>query len=224
MKNAVTPALAGVFTAVWTLASGPSALASDLAEPPSAPTPARERDQATHESPSTRDDAWRLGVLGGIGFPRPLTIEAMLKVKRVLALGAEGGFLPTLSVSGVDTSVWSLAGDVRVFPFQGAFFVGVRVGYQHLGASTTVNVPSVVSASESVSLDSVYVNPRLGFLWTLRSGFTIGIDAGVQVPLSTSFSTTLPVAVASVVQQNTAVQTLSGVLPTVDLLRIGALF
>jgi hypothetical protein len=68
------------------------------------------------------------------------------------------------------------------------------------------------------------VNPRLGFLWTLNGGFSIGLEAGVQLPISSSFSSTLPDAIASRVHTSTPVDLLTGALPTVDLLRIGMLF
>src|SRR5215472_1744556 len=106
----------------------------------------------------------RVGVIGGVGFPRPLAIEGMTLLGDSVALGAEYGVLPDLTVDGVHTSLWSLAGDVRFFPFHNGFFVGVRAGRQHVGADTTVTVAPYGSGTESLSLDSWFVNPRIGFL------------------------------------------------------------
>ena len=204
-----------------------SALASPsaFADQPDTPSTAlaRPKDAPASGNAHDRRDAFRIGVLGGVGFPRPLEVEAMVKLANVVALGAEGSFLPDVTVSGVAVSAWSAAGDARVFPFHGAFFLGLRGGYQRILASTTIAVPALGSMPESAGLDSWYVNPRVGFLWTLKSGFSIGIEAGVQIPVTTSLATTLPGAMAVQLQQSTVFHTVSGVLPTVDLLRIGAL-
>ena len=165
----------------------------------------------------------RIGVIGGVGFPNPLAIEGMAMWAETVAVGAEYGVLPELTVDGVHTSLWSFAGDVRLFPFHNAFFVGVRAGRQHVGADTTVTVAPYGSANESLSLDSWFVNPRIGFLWRSRAGLALGMDAGVQVPLAQDTASSLPLALVPGAQR-TANTLGSAILPTVDLLRIGMLF
>jgi len=160
-----------------------------------------------------------IGALAGIGFPRPVSFEVMTKLGGLVGLGVEYGFLPSVSVDGVGASAWALTGDARVFPFHGAFFIGARAGYQSITASA-----SAASLTESAELATWFLNPRIGFMWTFRPGFTIATEAGVQIPLSSSFSTTLPDPVAVAVRDSTVVRTLSGVLPTVDLLRVGFMF
>ncbi|HEY4016856.1 MAG TPA: hypothetical protein VGM06_26165 [Polyangiaceae bacterium] len=165
----------------------------------------------------------RIGAIAGVGFPRPLAIEPMVVVGGWVAFGAEYGVMPAMTIYGVDTSLWSLAGDVRVFPFRGNFFVGLKLGHQHIDASTTVTVAPYGSAPEQLALDSFYINPRIGFVWTSNAGLTLGVEAGVQVPLTASIDSSLPFSLAPASVQNT-VQALGGaVLPTVDLLRIGLL-
>jgi hypothetical protein len=181
------------------------------------------RPTADRAGENERPHPLRVGAIGGVGFPTPLAIEAMMKWGDVVAVGAEYGVLPTLTIDNVQTSLWSLAGDVRVFPFRGGFFVGLRAGHQHVGADTTVTVASYGSASEALSLDSWFVNPRIGFLWTSHSGFTLGMDAGVQIPLSSDTTSSLPLALLPGAQR-TANALGSSLLPTVDLLRIGMLF
>ncbi len=178
----------------------------------------------------------RAGAIGGVGFPRLLAIEAMAELYGVVGIGGEYGALPTVTVDGVSANLWSLAGDVRLFPFRflggpvsssflGSFFVGARLGRQHIGANTTVSVAMLGSATEVLGIDSWYVNPRLGFLWTVpqAAGLTFGVDAGVQVPWGVSTSSTLPLSLAPSGAQQ-AVRTLgNSVLPTIDLLRVGLL-
>ncbi len=191
-------------------ASGPANATSD-------PRPSRDEvsdDSAPHKL--------RVGAIAGIGFPRPLAIEPMVVLSGLVAIGGEYGVLPSTTVDGVQASLWSLAGDVRVFPFRGAFFVGLRAGHQHIEAATTVTVAPYGSAPEVLSFDSFFVNPRIGFLWTSNAGLTFGVEAGVQIPLTASTDSTLPISLVPSAQ-NTA-QALGGaVLPTVDVLRIGLL-
>src|SRR5581483_2944421 len=123
----------------------------------------------------------RLGVLAGVGFPRPFAVEALASIASVADVGVEYGFLPGLDVSSVHTDLWSVAGDLRVRPFRGAFFLGVLVGRQHIGATTTVTASGLGSATEQLGLDSWFVNPRIGFLWTTHYGLALGLDAGLQV-------------------------------------------
>lgn len=172
-------------------------------------------------------DAWRLGVVGGIGFPRPLMLEGLLKIERVVGLGIEYSLLPKLGLGGVETTFWALAADLRVFPFQNGFFVGLRGGYQRIAATTTIGIAGLGSFTESATGESVFLNPRIGFLWTWKSGFTIGIDAGVQLPVSASVTSTIPSGL--VAELDSGIQKVANTLgheptPTVDLLRVGFLF
>jgi hypothetical protein len=191
---------------------------------PQAPEPqAQPQDGKTspdRPAPESAPRPLRIGAIGGVGFPRPLAVEAMAVMGGVAALGIEYGVLPATSIDGVSVSLWSLSGDARVFPFRGPFFIGLRAGHQHLEGSTTVVVRSIGSASETLGLDSWFLNPRLGFLWISREGLALGVEAGVQFPVSTSQSSTLPLSLVPSAQ-STADTLGNSVLPTVDLLRIG---
>ena len=182
-----------------------------------------ERDKTERE----HDDAVDIGVLGGIGFPHPLAIEAIVRLRKTVLLGAEYGFLPKTTISSVDVRMWSAAADLRVFPFDGAFFVGVRGGYQSLTGETTLSAANLGSYTESAEVGTWFVNPRIGFLWVWKP-LALGIDAGVQVPLSTTVSRSSLLAAASPATDaeitkwtNTMGRT---VIPTLDLIRIGLVF
>jgi hypothetical protein len=165
----------------------------------------------------------RIGAIAGVGFPHLLAIEGMLKLGNVVALGAEYGVLPGTSIAGIRANLWSVAADARLFPFGGGFFLGVRAGRQHVGIETSVTVAPLGSASEALDVDSWFVNPGLGFLWTSRNGFTLGVEAGVQIPLVAATTSTLPLALVPDAQH--AAETLGHRwLPTIDLVRIGLLF
>ena len=178
---------------------------------------------------SRRTDHFRFGILGGVGFPRPLAIEGLAKIENMVGLGVEYSVLPTLDISGVRTSFYAIAADARVFPFKNAFFVGLRAGRQHLGGNSDITVSGYGVVRESVSVDSTFINPRLGFLWTWEPGITLGIDAGVQIPVSPSETSSIPRSSipASITVDDDIVRVTNtlgkNVLPTVDLLKIGFL-
>jgi hypothetical protein len=196
------------------------------------PNQGTTRDTGSEEQKpegSRRTDHVRFGVLGGVGFPRPLAIEGFVKIEKLLGVGVEYSVLPTLDISGVETSFYAVAADARVFPFKNAFFVGLRAGRQHLGGNSNITISGYGVVRESASVDTTFVNPRLGFLWTWEPGVTLGIDAGVQVPVSSSTTSSIPQSAipASVTIDDDIMRVTNtlgkNVLPTVDLLKLGFL-
>ncbi|MFO0671527.1 MAG: hypothetical protein U0235_18175 [Polyangiaceae bacterium] len=203
-------------------------LPEDSALTPAAPAATRDAPSEEKKPDDGDDETLRVGVLGGIGFPRPLSIEGMVKVKRTLGLGVEYSLMPKIAVSGVEATFNAIAADARYFPFKGAFFIGLRAGHQRMNATSTVTVASY-SITESATAEATFINPRIGFLFTGKEGFTIGIDAGVQVPLSSSLTTTLPKNLPTQLQVDSSMSKVAGtfgndVTPTVDLLKVGMLF
>ena len=192
----------------------------------SSTSPKRRRDE--HARPkSGRDDEEpiKVGFLGSVGFPRPFAFEALLNIEDTVALGGEYSFLPSMNLAGVDVRYHAVAGDLRIFPLQSAFFFGARFGRQHLEAASSLTVAPYGTYSESMTIDTWFVNPRMGFLWTFKSGVSVGIDAGVQIPLSKSTSSTLPNGVQAPSGITAISDTLGGrVLPTVSLLQLGMMF
>lgn len=164
----------------------------------------------------------RAGAIAGFGFPRPIAVEALAKIDDRLAVGIEYGAMPTISVARVDATTWSLAGDARLFPFGGALFVGVRAGHQHIGAETSLAPLS--NRRAELTIDSWYVNPRVGMLWTSPIGLTLGAEVGVQIPFASTLSTNIP---SSFERAKTAIDIANGlgrrVIPTIDVLRVGFL-
>jgi hypothetical protein len=192
--------------------------------------PSGESDVGTDKpSQGTTDDgdtrAFRLGALVGVGFPRPLAIEGIVKLGRWVALGVEYSAMPSMNILGVDTAFWGVAGDVRFFPMRNGFFIGMRGGFQHLAATATMSAMSI-TVTESATAETAFLNPRIGFLHTWKSGLTLGIDAGVQLPLTPKLVTTVPSGI--VPQVDATLVTVSSVLgnnvtPTIDLIRLGFL-
>jgi hypothetical protein len=178
---------------------------------------------------SSQSKGVRVGALGGVGFPRPLAVEAIVGFERMLAIGAEYSFLPPSTIGGVDLNFHAVSGDARIFPFGGPFFIGFRGGLQSLGGSMTATIASFGTLTETMTVDTWFINPRIGALFMWNSWLAVGFEAGVQIPLSTSTSSTLPSNLPSDPRITTARGTLNGitdtlgssVIPTLDLLRIG---
>jgi len=170
-----------------------------------------------------------VGALAGVGFPRPLTIEGVVGIERAIAVGAEYGVMPSSTIGGVDMALRSIAGDARIFPFRGPFFLGLRGGHQRFGASMTASLGTLGSVTETLTVDTWFINPRIGALWMWDSWLAVGIEAGLQIPLSSSVASSLPPNLPNDARITNATTTLTRVtdalgttvLPTVDLLRIG---
>jgi hypothetical protein len=191
---------------------------SSTARAQSAPKPKEKKTEKPRSG-----DGLHVGALGGVGFPHPLAVEGVVVFDRLVLLGAEYSALPTTTFEGVQTSLWAVAADARLFPFRNGFFVGVRGGQQHLEQSATITVTNVGTFSGSIGADTTFINPRMGFLFNL-SVVALGIDAGVQIPLSASTASNLPPGISAPPAVTAVTQLSQQTLPTIDLLRIGLVF
>ena len=161
-----------LFTSAWAKAD-----TVDAPRPPPV-----DPDRASH--PTTTPPVFSMGALAGVGFPRPLSFEVLTKLGGYVGLGVEYGLLPTVSVDGVAASAWAVVR--RASSFRGAFFLGVRGGYQRIDASASVS-----SLSASADLSTWFGEPA----HRLRVDFQPGLhhDGGRgAAPMTSSFSTTLP--------------------------------
>ncbi len=175
----------------------------------------------------------RFGPLVGLGFPRPLAIEGFARISDFVGVGVEYSFLPRVDLFGASTSFKAVAADLRVFPFKGSFFIGLRAGRQWLDATATATLAINGMSSElteSMDASTWFLNPRIGFLHRFESGITLGIDAGIQLPIAPSFTRAGPATSAGLTSDtDRTLASVAGALgndvtPTVDLLRVGFLF
>ena len=157
----------------------------------SARAAADERPAADRPAESQRKkedaDAWRLGPVVSLGFPRPFAIEGLLKIDKVVGLGLEYSFLPKTTISDISTRFDAIALDANWYPFKGGFFIGARAGRQWLSGSATLRVQNVGAFTESADASTWFLNPRIGYLHTWSSGFTLGFDAGIQLPIGATY-------------------------------------
>ena len=164
-----------------------------------------DTDSAKKKKPS--DAPISIGALAGVGFPRPLSVEGLVILGKTIGLGGEYSILPPITVSSIQASMSAVAGDFRIFPFRSPFFFGVKGGLQRLDATAMI----------ALSAETWFVTPRIGAMWTWGSGIAFGMEAGVQIPVSTT--TRMPGAPEDVVKLVNALA--STALPSIDLIRIG---
>ncbi len=168
---------------------------------------------------------FRLGVLGSVGFPRPLSVEALFKVERAVALGVEYGTLPATRVLGMDLRYQSVAADIRIFPLQSSFYLGLRIGRQRVEGGTTVSLGSFAPTTYTLTTETFFINPRIGFLYTSSSGLSAGIEAGLQFVSNHRTTSNLPSGVQVPEPLSSVMDTLgTKTLPTLSLLQLGLLF
>jgi hypothetical protein len=200
---------------------------SKTVEPTIAVRPPRSKRDSVKKK--NEKEEVQFGFLAGTGFPRPLSAEVMLKIADTVAIGGEYSTMPSTTVGQVKVGYRAYAVDLRIFPLQSSFFIGARMLRQHLDSEGTVtNTTTGTSYSGSMSVDTWFFNPRMGFLWTWSSGVSLGMDAGLQIPMSHTESLNVPALPAGteIPASVTSIPDTFGkkVLPTVTLLQLGMLF
>jgi hypothetical protein len=141
--------------------------------------------------------------------------------------------IPTLKFPGgsAELSLWAVQGTLRWFPFSGAFYLGSGVGYQSLKASVS-STSGVAPTEVSTNLSSPFITPQLGWLWMWKSGFALGLNAGVQIPFASDPEVKMTVAGVPVPAaggdaddvRNVAKMIGKTPFPNIDLLKIGFFF
>ncbi len=67
---------------------------------------------------------------------------------------------------------------------ESAFYFAAALGGQSVKAKKTATY-SGITATPEIKVTNTFFTPKVGWLWQFRSGFNIGFDLGVQIPLST---------------------------------------
>lgn len=120
-------------------------------------------------------------LIGLVSLPRPIEGEIAVKLGDYFAVGGQYSMFPNITFPGMDAKAKfsAIQGTLRTFPFGGSFYIGVNGGVQTLFASMSEGDLTVES-----DMSSPIITPQLGWLWTWDSGFTLGLNLGVQIPLA----------------------------------------
>lgn len=153
---------------------------------------------------------FRIGGLVGVGLPAVLSFGPAIKLTRYFGAGLNFGLIPTIKLSLYgEAKIAYVESDLygRIFPFGGMFFVGAGVGYATITGSfkssydvrpyqaIAPSLPDTLVVESKASVRTLVLTPQIGLQHTFGSGFTLGIDGGLQVPLAPSeieFETQLP--------------------------------
>lgn len=138
-------------------------------------------------------------------IPHIVSGEVDLIFNPMFTLGFNfGGFAYTFATQPNSTPVSILDGNIRArwHPFSGVFFLGLIGGLQRVAGSQSGNytitdpvlgTPVAIPASGGVSILSPHLTPHLGWIFTTNSGFTFGIELGVQVPVRSTSSVSISI-------------------------------
>ncbi len=168
-----------------------------------------------------------LGATVGIGVPSPVSLQGVFKYKKLIGANLELGMLPEINVSDIRVHQEMIDASVHLYPFSGAFFVGLGIGAQRLTALGATSSQGVSGDAKAV-VNTTFLYPRLGFLHRFDFGLALGMDIGVELPVSGSadvsanaggVSLPVPKGVSDISDK---MRTLP--IPVVHLLQVGYLF
>ncbi|HET9958549.1 MAG TPA: hypothetical protein VFQ61_28840 [Polyangiaceae bacterium] len=154
--------------------------------------------RAPNEDAGTKKPGERLrfGPVLGAGFPNVISVGATLKINQYVGAGVNWGMIPEMGAPGIESTTLTYREyDVygRVYPFGDALFAGLGVGYEEISTATAQTLQlrsSAGSASLNVSgeasVKSLILIPQIGIFHTFESGFSLGSEVGVQLPISAS--------------------------------------
>lgn len=135
---------------------------------------------------------FHVGATVGAGFPSPISVQGVFKYKKLIGANLELGMLPEINTSfgyGIRLHQEMIDFGVHVYPFSGAFFLGLGIGAQRLTATGEANTTyngTYVTGDASAVVSTVFLSPRLGLLHRFDFGLAIGMDVGVELPISGS--------------------------------------
>lgn len=146
---------------------------------------------------------FRIGPVVGVGLPAFLSFGGAIKLTKYFGAGINYGIVPTLQFAYYGDATVAYQGvDIygHIHPFGGGLFLGAAIGYAHVRGTYTETfdisayVPMPIPGVDLKSFDytseatmqTLVLTPELGYFYTFKSGFTFGVEAGLQIPIAPS--------------------------------------
>jgi hypothetical protein len=148
------------------------------------------------EDDDDKVDQFKIGPVVGVGVPSIISVGGTLKITRFLGAGVNLGLIPKVQLSYYGDATLSYQHvDIygRLYPFGGGFFLHGGLGYANINGTLT-GQQSYTSALGSGSVDyngvgkvhTPTLTALIGYFYTTSIGFSIGVDAGAQIPVAPS--------------------------------------
>jgi hypothetical protein len=182
----------------------PPAAAAAVASPAHAARAPGDKDEPV--KPKDDQDGllgpFRIGPVVGVGLPSLINVGGVMKLTRYFAVGVNIGVAPSVKFAyygdaTVSYHAYQLYGHVH--PFGGGFYLGASIGYALARgtAEQTIELPSSISAAypdvpnpvtlkSEGSVQTMVLTPELGYFYTFKSGFSLGLGVGIQLPVASS--------------------------------------
>jgi hypothetical protein len=178
--------------------------------------PSKQTEDSAEKDKDDTDGVFgpfRIGFLLGGGLPSLMSFGGAIKLTRYLGAGLNVGLIPKVQLDYYGEATLSYQEyDIygRIFPTGGAFFFGAGAGYATVAGTFTnrfdvsmyqalaPGLPSPLDVTSEGSVRTLVLTPQVGMQHTFSVGFTIGIDAGAQIPIApseTDYSTRVPASV-----------------------------
>jgi hypothetical protein len=155
-----------------------------------------------HDDEGDKDetDHFKIGPVVGIGVPSVLSFGGTIKVTRFLGAGINVGLIPKVKLSYYGDATLSYQHyDIygRIYPFGGGFFLSGGAGYATVDGTIEASETRSVTVSGfsgtatanyngKGSVRTLMLTALIGYFYTTSIGFSIGVDAGAQIPLAPS--------------------------------------
>lgn len=187
--------MAASFYALSARADAPQAAVAQNDNPaaPQALLPTAQQGEVYQSGSSGNFRSWGATISANVPHPIFGELEHRFTPKWSMGIGAGGLAVDSLQIDEIPLKLSMAAVDARVrwHPWGGAFFLGAALGVQKVNgqASDNISVSAagqtyVVNTSVTADIVSAYLTPHLGWLWIWKSGFTVGFDFGVQLPIN----------------------------------------
>lgn len=169
-----------------------------------------------------------------LGLLRPFGGGLELKYADLIGLSGNYTFLPELKISSVKLKVSGWDARVKVYPFKGAFFLGLAYGSQDFTGSMNQTY-SGINGTVTVHQKNNFITPHIGWNWIFGSGFFMGMDLGVQLSMNQKTDTSTDITNGAVLNSAEYQKTVKDIndkanlvgktpLPLLTLLKFGYLF
>jgi len=118
------------------------------------------------------------------GFPTVFRLGVETKFLGAFGASASYGIFPEIKLGSAHVSANSILIDGKFYPFLGSFFLGLGFGTQNIQAKENVTVLGVQREIKA-EITSGVMTPKIGWRWSILK-FFIGMEIGVQIPISVS--------------------------------------